>query len=709
MTNIALIEQLTDVQKLSNPARCLAPLLDAVTWRGTTRQLAEAQTGAWAHLDIRDLRNMMANLNFRSWAKPTRLGKVDRRLLPCVFEAGNGKCMVLWQNAEGQVVAYDASTGNVSTKFRRTTGGTAYYFVPADISELSSKKGWFSPVTKRFEPYLVQLLSLSLVLNLLGLATPLFVMTVYDKVIGARSLDTLSYLAVGMGVALACDATIRLMRSTILSYIGGRLDLIVNSAVVDKIMDMPLTRLEKSTIGSQLARLREFEGVRGFFSGPMAIAFLELPFLLVYLIAIAVIGGWLAVVPLVLLVVFGGGAVIALRYVKNTVADALSGSADCQSVLVEVLENIRSIKDEGTEAIWMERFRERSTELALSSLRGARINAAFQIFAQAIMLIAGATTLAVGTTLAIDGAFSTGALIACMALVWRVLSPLQTIFLAFTRLEEVKSAVNRIDQLMGQTTETQSRNSSEVVAQESQFDGRITFNRVVLRYTAGNEPALAGVSFDISPGEIVAFIGGNGSGKSTILKLIADLYKAQAGTVQIDGVDTRQLNLVDLRQSIGYMPQKVDFFSGSLTENLRVANPTATYAEIEDACHRAGILDDIQSFPGGLDTYLTEQAVKQVSTGFIKGLSLARTLLAPSSIMMFDEPSVGLDTESDEMLQKQIDSYRGTVTTLLVTHRPDYVRLADRVIALDKGRVVFDGSPEELAKIGARNRKAAAE
>jgi ATP-binding cassette, subfamily C, bacterial LapB len=699
MSNHSIVEQLTEGQPISDAAACLAPLLDALTWRGTPRQIAEALTARWESAEIRDIRNTMANLNFRSWAQEQRINNVDQRLLPCIFETNSGDSLVLWESREGNVVAYDSSNRDMSHKLRGRRKGTAYFFVPEDDSEGAGRK-WFRPVIRRFEPYMFHLILMSFIVSLLGLATPLFVKSVFDQVIGAKSVDTLVFLVIGVGMALMCEAIIRLLRSSLLSYIGGRLDVIVNNGVVGKLIDLPLNRLEKASVGTQLSRLREFEGIRGFFAGPMAVSLLELPFVIIYVIAIAMIGGWLAAVPLVLMLIMGGGAYLSLKYSKAAVSDALAGNSDCQSLLIEIFNNLRFIKDEGTEDIWLERFRERSTQLALSNLQGARINARFQTFAQSVMVIAGATTLALGAGMAIEGAFSPGTLIACMALVWRVLSPLQTLFLTFTKLQEVKNGITRIDQLMLIPSETQIATSGETVARDQEFEGKVSFSRVVLRYSSATDPALGGVSFDINPGEVVAIIGANGSGKSTILKLIADLYKPQAGSVSIDDIDTRQINLLDLRQALAYLPQKADLFAGTIAENLKVANPVATRAEVEDACYRAGILDDVYLLPQGLDTVLTEQTVKQVSTGFKKGIAVARTLLSKSNIMLLDEPSVGLDVESDEMLRNEIESCRGRKTTLLVTHRPDYVQLADRVLALRAGKIVFDGSPADLASMG---------
>lgn len=698
--NSDIISQLAEDTPLSDASAALAPLLDALHWRGTSRQLAEALCSTWDQALIDDLRDTLATLSFRSSTKKTTLNAIDQRLLPCVFESTAGRVLVVSKDSFSNIVIYDATGRKLLSAFPGNLKGTAYFFVPVEPGSSKPKGGWFRPIARRFESIAVQLLLLSLVISILSLATPFFIKAIFDQVIAAKSLSTLAYLAIGMGFAIVCNTIIRLMRSTLLSHVGGRLDNIINVSVIDKLLDLPLVRLEKASVGAQLARLREFEGMRGFFAGPIAVSLLELPYILVYLVAIAILGGVLAFVPLILMAVLGAGAYVSIRYSKAALADTIRGNADCQTTLMEILENLRFIKDESTEDLWLERYRAQSTQLALANLQSARINNRFRTFTQSIMAFAGAATLTVGAIMSINGDFGVGSLIACMALVWRVLAPLQTLFMTFSRLSEVRNSINRVNQLMALSSETQARSSGETIAREREFEGKISFNRVVMRYGSATEPALAGISFDVNPGESLAIVGSNGSGKSTVLKLIANLYKLRSGSVKIDDIDTRQLNLLDLRNSIGYLPQKSDLFAGTIEENLKVANPVATRDEIDQVLLEAGVLDDVRSLPDGIKTVLTEQTTKRVSTGFRKGLTIARTFLCRSNIMLFDEPSVGLDVESDEMLKKKIKSFRGNVTTIYVTHRPDYVNLADRVISLHDGKIIFNGTPKELAERG---------
>lgn len=703
------VDRLAAGKPLSQTARVLPLLLDAVNWHGTPRQLAEALTEPLDTLGHRNLRNSMANLRFKSWKEPTRLRDIDPRLLPTLFVTTKDRRNIfVWRDASGEIKSYDAKSDSLG--YSGNPAGFAYFFSRDDeAASTQTKRGesWLGNVARRFERFGFQILGLTFILNMLALATPFFVKQVYDKVIATGDKQTLVYLFIGVGIAILADAVFRFCRGALIAYLGGRFEMLVGSAAVEKIMDLPMRSLERSAAGTQIARLREFEGIRSFFAGPMALAFLEMPFTIIFVVAIATIGGWIALVPVVLMAVMGVFGFFALRYLKNNVKRAVKGSADCQSMLIELLENARNIKADATEGLWMARYREKSTLLSLSNLKNGRVGAMVQTFGQFIMVLAGAATLSIGVIAAQDGGITVGALIASMALVWRVLSPMQMLFLALTRLEEVKNAVVRIDQLMAQPAETRIRNSAETVKKDHAFQGRVTFSNVVLRYRPNHDPALAGVSFDINPGEVVAIAGANGSGKSSILKLLVDLYQPNSGAVLVDGVDTRQLNLVDLRHGIAYMPQGTDLFSGTIAENLRLANPIATDGEMIEACRRAGVWDDVESF-GGLHTYLSEQSVHQMSAGFRRGLVLARTVMSDAGIFCFDEPGSALDIESDKAFIELVRSWKGKTTVLLVTHRPSYIREADRVIVLNRGQVTYDGAPEGMAQAAQQAAQSAA-
>jgi ATP-binding cassette subfamily C protein/ATP-binding cassette subfamily C protein LapB len=300
--------------------------------------------------------------------------------------------------------------------------------------------------------------------------------------------------------------------------------------------------------------------------------------------------------------------------------------------------------------------------------------------------------MALGALQVIDGDMSMGGLIAVMALGWRALSPIQSGFLALGRVEQIRSAIRQIDNLMRVPIER----VPGTVPPRRTILGGITFSFVSHRYNAESDPVLFGVNFDIKPGEVVALTGHNGSGKSTAAKLAAGLYRSQTGAVLIDGVDIRQIDPIDLRQSIAFVPQVSHFFYGTISQNMRLAVPAATDEEIEAATLEARVHDEILALPEGYATRLSEQTLSALPSGFKQKLALARAYVREAPILILDEPGQALDEAGDQALMETIERLRGTTTVIIVTHRPSHMRIADRLIVMNAGKVQFDGKPEEF-------------
>ncbi len=228
------------------------------------------------------------------------------------------------------------------------------------------------------------------------------------------------------------------------------------------------------------------------------------------------------------------------------------------------------------------------------------------------------------------------------------------------------------------------------------FQGSLSFSRVGFRYSPKSEPALMGLTLEIPPGQTVAITGNSGAGKSTMLKLLTGLYLPQAGSVHIDGIDLRQLDMGELRHAIGYVSQKTTFFHGTIKQNLRLAHPAASDEDIKSACEDAGVFDYADTLPEGLDTRLNDRFQKQMPDGLRQRLALARAYVKDAPIYLFDEPGNNLDREGDLCLMRKLTAMRGRTTIVLITHRPSHMRLADRVLYLQDGAVVHDGKPDQV-------------
>jgi ATP-binding cassette subfamily C protein/ATP-binding cassette subfamily C protein LapB len=303
---------------------------------------------------------------------------------------------------------------------------------------------------------------------------------------------------------------------------------------------------------------------------------------------------------------------------------------------------------------------------------------------QGAVTIAGTGTLVVGAVGAMNGDLSIGALIACMALVWRVLTPWQQGIGLLPRIAQLRSEIGILDQTMQLPSESEHRSRRLLPSRRC---GSIQMDGVSLLYQGASRPALHGIDLSIGPGELVAFVGDSGAGKTSVLKLVAGIYTPQSGSVRIDGFDLRQLHPRELREHLAYAPQQPHFFTGTIAQNLRLARPSATDQELWTATIRAGVLHDIQRLRNGFETRIGDASVRQQSPGFLQRLSLARAYLKASDILILDEPGRALDADGDQAFQTMLSFLKGRQTILVVTHRPSHLKLADRVFALKAGRL----------------------
>lgn len=679
----------------SDLAACLPVLLRALGWRGNPRHVAEALPHFAETLDLTGLRNVMATLGYRSRGERLRLNALDSRLMPCLFLPDRGPAMVVF-GTEGRVLTvFDGLEGGDRELVNPSVAGTAYFFVASENDEVVAQSAaqWFRQTLVRYRPLFWQAFAVTFALNILALATPLFVRSVYDQVIGSGSLTMLAQFGLGVIIALVADTLLRDSRSRILAFIGGRLDVVVGNAIFNRILSLPPAFTERATVGAQVARIRDFESVREFFTGPMLLLMFELPYTFFFILVIAMMGGWLAVVPLVVVLLMVIMGLITFPRIRKSVAEAGKAGSRRQEFVVETLSKMRALKFSGAELVWLERYRDLSAKAAFANFRTSQLTVLVQTFSHMLTVLSGIGTMWLGVELVFTGHITVGDLVATMILVWRVLSPLQMAFLSVAKLEQVRSSVRQIDGLMNLKPE---RDPKALVAPLKSMRGRVSFNRVSLRYSADSDPALVGVSFQSEPGEVVAVIGRNGSGKSSVLKLIAGLYAPQGGAVRIDDMDIRQLDTIELRHTVAYVPQVTHLFHGTIAQNLRLSSPTATDDDLRRACVEADLMAELETLPQGLGTRVGDGRNEQLSASMIQKISLARAFLRHAPITLFDEPVNGLDFAGDQAFMKAVERLRGRCSIFIVTHRPSHLKLADRVLVLESGALRLSGPAEEV-------------
>jgi ATP-binding cassette subfamily C protein/ATP-binding cassette subfamily C protein LapB len=682
----------------SPAAACLFPLLNALGWRRFDRALIEALPHFADDFDTVDLRNLLVTLGYESRAMKTRAVGINEQLMPCLFERDDGRLYVLLELTDRGVRVYDAQDHVEREAKSRELHGTAYVVTDTQPShgigtQESGRQAWSAKLLMRFRGLAAQLLVMTFFVNMAALAVPIFVMLVYDKVVASKSLDTLPYMLVGIGIALAADFGFRYLRAKLIGSIAGRMDYLIGVETFQQLVHMAPVHTERSSMAAQLGRLRQFDAVRDFFTGSAGGIMLELPFTLLFVAAVALIAGPIAIIPVVAIVAY-----LLLEFAVVPVVDSNTRRAgmarnDKQRMILQTLEGRTEIKSIGGEPVWLERFREVSGESATASYRNAMAGAVANAAGQTIMSLTAVAIVWAGAAAVMAGELTVGALIACMALVWRVLSPLHGAFQVGVRLQQIRNALKQINLLMKIGVE---REGSKAGLLAGTMRGEISLDRVSFRYGPDQDPALLGVSLTIAPGEILAIAGDTGAGKSTLLKLMAGMYRPQAGSLAMDGIDIRQLNATQLRRSVSYVPQKISLFHGTIAQNLRLTNPLASDDELRRAADEAGVLEDILALPDGFATRIGDNRTEQFPPGFVSGLALARALLRDVPVLLLDEPGNSLDQHSDALLMQRLERLRGRRTVVMVTHRPSHIRLASKAVYMEQGCVRLLGDPQKV-------------
>lgn len=665
---------------------CMVALLDGLGWRGAPQTLAEALPHFSEVQTVEELCDVLQRLHFEGRRTRIDLARPDPALLPCLFQGRDGAVHTLLSiEGEGEGNGVIAFSGQTRGTVTLTAGkGTAYVFTPLETTSGAGSQGWVATVVHGFLPLLWAVLGLSAVINVLSIATPLFTMAIYDKVIATGSIDTLVTITVGALLVVGGDFALRQIRGRALAHAGSRIARTVSNATIDRILMLPVGMSERANIGTQIARVKDLESIRDFISQGQVAALFDVPFALFYLAVMAMLGGPLALVPLGAVVVTAAIGAAVHPLVRARTSSTARADTERQEFFVEMVAKMPALREVGGLAHWRDRYDRLSARTARSGHSAANLSATHASLAGLVVPIAGLATVGVGALQVFAGAMTPGALMASMMLLWRVMVPLQTAVSMLPRIEQLRANARQINGLMSMRPEREPRCAT---LQPRRLKGEVSFSRVSLRYRNDADPALVGVSFSVKPGQTVAIVGPDGAGKSSLLKVMLGLYAPQAGNVRIDGVDIRQMDPIDLRKSIGYVPQASSLFYGTVAQNLRFADQTADDAELRWALSLAGALDEVEALSDGLNTRIGDNQSVRLSPSLTQKICLARAYIRRPRILLLDEPASRLDFDGDKALQAALAALRGHSTIFLVTHRPSHLTLADTVLTMEAGMI----------------------
>jgi ATP-binding cassette subfamily C protein LapB len=675
---------------------CLRPLLDALDWIGDAHHLCDVLPDGRIIKDIRQLMSVLERLNFRLIRIDAGPAALDHDTVPALLLMPDGDIWIILRKTElGFFQVFQGRKAMPAIVEPSQIAGALFHVCHKDAERLGDEtrqSGRLSHFVGREGRIIRQLFITTFLINCLALALPIYIMAVYDFAIRTYSATTLAALFGIILMVLGAEMSLRELRARAFARLAVRIQMSVTGAVFERLMRLQASYIENASVAGQLNRLREFESVRDTFSGPLAAALLDLPFILIFVAAIFAIGGvlgWFLVGFIMLMALLGGVFVPRTRTSAQRAGASRSGTRNFRTDLTRHLSTIR---DSGAEDIWTKRYRDLIGYQLNTALAAQNVSFAEQTLVQGLSALTGGLIVGVGALQVIEGGLQVGALSAVMAIVWRVLSPIQTTYLNVTRVFRAIDTARQFGQLMKLPQES----GDSLRSSTPPLRGDITLENVGLRQGALALPVLRGIDLSIQAGEFVVLVGAPGPSRSALLRLIGNLHQPSFGRIRVGGCDVRQFDVRELRRRVALVSDEQVLFSGTLAQNLLLANPLATERQLRAALASADLIGYIDQLPDGIHTDLTEALrTGSLSPLIAQKIKLARAYILFPSVYLLDEPAKNLDQPGQDMLVSELKRRKGTATIIVRTSHPQIIALADKVAHLKTGLLTVERTAGE--------------
>jgi ATP-binding cassette subfamily C protein LapB len=558
---------------------------------------------------------------------------------------------------------------------------------------IDTARDWFWGTLKENWTIYREVIMATVMVNCFALVSTLYIMNVYDRVIPNSAFETLWVLSLGAVVVYCFDFAMKNMRSYFLDIAGRKADVKISAKLFEQLLGMTLTSRPASA-GVMASHMREFETIRDFFTSATMTALVDLPFALFFIIIIAVIAGPLAIIPLVAIPIVMFAGWILQKPMARITKESMHESALKNALLFETITGLETIKTQAAEGHVQRRWEELTEKGSRTTVRSKRVASFalnFSMFIQQLTTIA----MVIGGVYMISNAMITqGALVGSVMLVGRALGPLSQVAGLLTRFNQSWQSLKHLEDLMRRPVE---RPAGKHFISKPRIEGRVEFRDVVFKYPGQSHPALKGLKFAIEPGDHVGIIGAVGSGKTTLARLLVNLYQPETGAVLLDSTDVRQIDPGDLRRSIGAVQQSPNLFYGSVRENITMGHETAPERAVVRAAELAGVMEFLRDSEKGLDTQVGERG-EALSGGQRQAVAIARSLLYDPPVLVLDEPTASMDPTSEMRLRDKLKVLSQGRTTILITHKGAMLDLVDKLILMDKGQILAFGPRDEIIR-----------
>ncbi|MDH3349644.1 MAG: type I secretion system permease/ATPase [Desulfobulbaceae bacterium] len=629
--------------------------------------------------------------------------------MPAILLLSNQRaCIALKFNKDNntlKLILPESGTGSGSVSIEiveKNYNGYTLFIRPKFSSKVQSdftpdnangSKWFWSTIFRSWRIYRDVLVA-SFLINVFGLATPLFILNVYDRVIPNNAVETLWVLAIGIGVIYGFDLMMKALRGYFIDEAGKKASLEMSATLFEKVFSLRMEAKPKS-VGAFTKNLQQFENIRDFITSFTISALIDLPFIFLGLWAIWFIAGnmmWIHVGAICILITFAFCIQLPL---KKAVVRTVGASSQKNAVLVEGLAGMETIKMLGAEGQIQRSWEESVAYIAKWSAKSRFYSSLVRHISSFVQNFTIVAVIVLGVYMIADGLLTQGGLIACVILSRRAIAPISQVVNLATRYHRAKESLIKLNEIMELPSE---RPAGKNFLHRTGFRGEIELKNVDFSYPGQSIEALRSINFKIEAGEKIAILGSVGSGKTTLGKLLLGLYQPSSGMVAMDGTDIRQIDPAELRSCIGYVQQDVNLFQGSIKDNILLGVSELEDSMVLRAAGLAGVADFVRAFPKGYDMEVGEYG-RNLSGGQRKAVALARALVLDPPVLVLDEPTSSMDSRFEAKIKKSLSSILTGKTLIIITHRASLLDLVDRIIVLDNKTIVADGPKNRVIEM----------
>ena len=660
--------------------------------------------GASDVIDIDDLLLAAGHLGLKAKRSGTDAKRLHVAALPALALMRDGRVVVLAQCDGRRVLLQDpgapASRPMIEPLEVFTEAWSGELILVTSRASLAGELArfdfsWFIPSLVKYRALLGEVLLISLFLQLFALVSPLFFQVVMDKVLVHRGVTTLDVLVIGLVAVVVFESVLNALRAYVFSHTTSRIDVELGARLFRHLLALPLAYFQARRVGDSVARVRELEHIRSFLTGNALTLVLDLLFSVIFIAVMLLYSVPLTLIVLASLPLYVGLSLAVVPLLRRRLDEKFARGAANQALLVEAITGIQTVKASALEPQLSKRWDE---QLAGYVSAGFRTQTLATFAHEGVALVGkliGAVTLWYGAHLVMDNVLTVGMFVAFNMFAQRVAQPIMRMAQLWTDFQQTGISMARLGDILNTRTEVPPSSA----AQLPPLQGRIAFDNVTFRYRPEAQPALHGVSLELQAGEVIGIVGRSGSGKSTLTKLVQRLYTPEQGRVLVDGVDISLIDAAQLRRQIGVVLQDNWLFNRSVRENIAIADPAAPLEAVIHAATLAGAHEFVSELPEGYDTIVGEQGAS-LSGGQRQRIAIARALFTQPRILIFDEATSALDYESEAVIQRNMQAICKGRTVIVIAHRLSAVRHAQRIVVMDKGRIVESGLHEALLQSG---------